>query len=449
MRFLPGKRLPGILAGAALVAVLVLAAGVPLPIVAWAMLVALLALLAAAGADLWHSMRLWHACPARMTRRLPAAMAIGVRSRVPLWLDLEGDIDWHGAIYDHADPGLRTDGLPAALHLHAGQRLELEYGATPLRRGDVLFHPAELRVRSRLGLWELCPRAGDTETRRVYPDFAQVARYAWLAGDRRLQEIGIKTWRRRGTGTSFQQLAEYTPGDAVRDIDWKATLRHGKPIVRQYQDERDQNVWLLIDCGRRMRADDPQGQPGSGHFDQVLNAVMLLSYVALRDGDAVGAFTFGMESGGHKFIAPRKGRTQLGQMMGALYGLEPAMTHSDYLLAAQTFLSRQPRRSLLIVITNFRDEDCGEMTDALRLLRQRHLVMVASLREQVIAELLAQPLSAATAADIASAHLHAQARGKAFARLGGKQGLMVDAEPRRLGVELVNRYHSAKRSGTL
>jgi uncharacterized protein (DUF58 family) len=163
----------------------------------------------------------------------------------------------------------------------------------------------------------------------------------------------------------------------------------------------------------------------------------------------VGAFTFGMAAGRHKFIAPRKGRSQLGHMMGALYDLAPAMTHSDYLLAAQTFLSRQPRRSLLIVITNFRDEDCGEMTDALRLLRQRHLVMVASLREQVIEELIAQPLSPATATDIASAHLHAQARGRAFARLGGNRELMVDAEPQRLGVELVNRYHSAKRSGTL
>ena len=136
-------------------------------------------------------------------------------------------------------------------------------------------------------------RAGITQTARVYPDFAQIARYAWLAGDRRLQEIGIKNWRRRGEGTGFQQLAEYLPGDPVRHIDWKATLRHPQPVVRQFQDERDQNVWLLIDCGRRMRADDPAGAPGTAHFDQVLNAVMLLTYVALREGDGVGAFTFG------------------------------------------------------------------------------------------------------------------------------------------------------------
>lgn len=449
MRILPGKPLLWTLTGIALAATVALGVRLPLVAVAWAMAIVMLLLVALVAIDARQSLRQWRAAPLRLVRRLPAAMAIGVRSRIPLWLELEGDGFWTGAIHDHTDPALLTDGLPARILVRGGQRLELEYGATPLRRGDLTFASAELRLQSRLGLLELCPHIGARETLRAYPDFAQVSRYAWLAGDRRLQEIGVKTWRRRGAGTSFQQLAEYTPGDPVRDIDWKATLRHDKPIVRQFQDERDQNVWLLIDCGRRMRADDPDGAPGSGHFDQVLNAVMLLSYVALREGDAVGAFTFGMAADAHKWLAPRKGRTQLGTMMGALYDLTPAMTHSDYLRAAQTFLSRQPRHSLVIIITNFRDEDCAELADALRLLRQRHLVMVASLRERVIAEMVAQPLSTATAADIASAQLHAQARDDAFARLGGRDELLVDAEPRRLGIELVNRYHSAKRSGLL
>ncbi len=111
----------------------------------------------------------------------------------------------------------------------------------------------------------------------MFPDFQQVARYAWLAGDRRLQEIGIKTYQQRGEGTDFKQLSEYRYGDPVRHIDWKATLRMGKPVIREFQDERDQCVLLLIDSGRRMRADDRTGAIGSSHFDQVLNAVMLLS----------------------------------------------------------------------------------------------------------------------------------------------------------------------------
>ncbi len=243
-----------------------------------------------------------------------------------------------------------------------------------------------------LGFCDLGVRLGAAETRRVYPDFAEIARYAWLAGDRRLQEIGIKTFQQRGEGTDFKQLAEYRHGDSVRHIDWKATLRLDKPIVREFQDERDQRVMLLIDCGRRMRADDRRGAVGTAHFDQVLNAVMLLSYVALAQGDAVGALTFGTPPGDERLFAPRKGTHILNALMGELYGVQPTPSHSDYVAAAQDLLRRQSKRALVIVITNFRDEDGSELGLALKLLRQRHLVLLASVRERIVGELMAQPL---------------------------------------------------------
>jgi uncharacterized protein (DUF58 family) len=315
----------------------------------------------------------------------------------------------------------------------------------------VIFSSADARVRSRLGLCELIESMGPAQKRRVYPDFAQVARYAWLAGDRRLAEIGIKTYQRRGEGTDFKQLAEYSAGDPVRHIDWKATLRHGKPIIREFQDERDQCVMLLLDCGRRMRADDRQNGIGTAHFDQILNAVMLLSYVALRQGDAVGAMTFGTAADTQRSFAPRKGLNALNLLMGELYAVQPTLTASDYVTAAQTLLARQRKRGLVIVITNFRDEDSGELASALRLLRSRHLVMLASLRERIVRELAEQPLTPGSrvAFDVASAHLYEQARRDAFNRLAAHDALMVDAEPDRLGVELVNRYHAVKQAGLI
>ena len=90
--------------------------------------------------------------------------------------------------------------------------------------------------------------------------------------------------RRRGEGLEFHQLREYREGDSQRQIDWKATSRSGQLISREYQDERDQQIMLLIDCGRRMRAQDDE----LSHFDHVLNAALLLAYVGLRQGDAVG-----------------------------------------------------------------------------------------------------------------------------------------------------------------
>jgi uncharacterized protein (DUF58 family) len=408
------------------------------------------ALLAACSVDFLQSRRAWQDGDLQLTRHIPAAFAIGVERPVKVMLALQGSRKWRAQLHDHADTSLIMNGMPRELSLTGSRITEFEYAVTPTRRGEIAFAPADLRVRSRLGLLELLTRVGNTDTRRVYPDFAQVARYAWLAGDRRLAEIGIKTFQQRGEGTDFKQLSEYRTGDAVRHIDWKATLRFEKPVVRQFQNERDQCVMLLIDCGRRMRADDRSGGIGTAHFDQVLNAVMLLTYVALKQGDAVGAMTFGTPLGEERWFTPRKGAITLNALMGQLFDVQPTPTHSDYLTAAQAFLRRQRKRALVIVITNFRDEDSSELGQALTLLRSRHLVMTASLREGVVRELMEQSLNSNDSAlDVASAHLYEQARRDAFNRIAARDSLMVDAEPQRLGIELVNRYHAVKRAGMI
>jgi uncharacterized protein (DUF58 family) len=401
--------------------------------------------------DVWRSRTAWRAADIELRRRLPASFAVGVDVPVQVQIRNTGRQTWVGRIFDHADPALATVGLPTHAAIPAEAQLDVTYWVRAERRGDVTFAPAELRIRSRWRFAELTERLGPTDLRRVYPNFAQLARYAWLTGNQRLNEIGIKTFHKRGAGTDFKQLVEYVPGDPVRHIDWKATLRMQKPIVRQFQDERDQRVLFLIDCGRRMRADDRDAATaGTSHFDQVLNAVMLLAYVALKRGDAVGAMTFGTPDGAAKLYAPTKGLHALDEMMSELYAVQPTPTHSDYALAAEDLMRRQPKRALVIVITNFRDEDGAELGDALKLLRSRHLVLLASLRERIVREIVEQPLKRREAAiEVASAHLYEQARDSAFRRLAARDALMVDVEPARLGVELVNRYNAIKKSGRL
>jgi uncharacterized protein (DUF58 family) len=449
-RIIPGRAAIaglGILAAAALVALLI---GATVTVVAWAALLAVAMLVVVTGWDALASRRAWRLASPAMARRLPAAFAIGAKRSLELALDVEGTRAWRCELYDHADPSVLTQGLPVSLTLAGGTRTTTSYTVVPTERGEVRFAPADIRIRSRWGLCELLERIGLTETRRVYPDFAQVARYAWLAGDRRLQEIGVKTYQLRGQGTDFKQLSDYRIGDAVRHIDWRATLRIGKPIVREFQDERDQYVILLVDCGRRMRADDREGAIGTTHFDQVLNAVVLLSYVALKQGDAVGAMTFGTPAGQERSFAPRKGEQALNALMAQLYDIQPTLTHSDYMAAAQDLMQTHRKRALIVVITNFRDEDSTELSYALRLLRSRHVVLLASLRERIVGELIAQPLVNGDAAiEVASAHLYEQSRRDAFNRLATRHALMVDAEPERLGVELVNRYHAMKRAGLI
>lgn len=452
MRVIPGRNAIVVLAGLSVVVVLALLLGVEVTLAMWTAMTGLATLVAIAVWDALASRRAWRTSSPTMVRVLPPALAIGVKCQVHLHVRLEGtEADtWHCALYDYADPRLFTEGVPVTFTAVGGARVELTYTVAPTMRGDVTFDPADVRVRSRLGLCDLVEKLGQSERRRVYPDFAQIARYAWLAGDHRLQEIGVKTYQQRGQGTDFKQLSEYRVGDSVRHIDWRATQRLGKPIVREFQDERDQCVMLLIDCGRRMRADDRQTGKGTAHFDQVLNAVMLLTYVALRQGDAVGAMTFGTPVGEERSFAPAKGTHTLNALMGQLYGVQPTLTHPDYVAAAQTLLRRQRKRALVVIVTNFRDESSTELGHALRLLRTRHLVLLASLHERIVGELTAQPLTSGEAAvDVASAHMYEQARRDAFVRLAARDAFMVSAEAERLGVELVNRYRALKRAGTM
>ena len=449
-RIIPGRTAIVGLAASSVAALFALLIGTPVTVAARATGIALVALVVVAIWDYAASLRAWRRSSPTMTRRLPTAFAIGTKRPVQLAIETEGTEAWRCELHDHADPSFLAEGLPVRLTLPGSKRTTTTYTVIPTRRGEVLFAPADIRVRSRWGLCDLLERVGSTETRRVYPDFAQIARYAWLAGDRRLQEIGVKTYHLRGQGTDFKQLSDYRIGDSVRHIDWRATLRMGKPIVREFQDERDQCVMLLVDCGRRMRADDRPGAIGTTHFDQVLNAVILLSYVALREGDAVGAMTFGTPAGQERSLAARKGERALNGLMAQLYDIQPTPTHSDYVAAARDLMRTHRKRALIVIITNFRDEDSTEVSLATRLLRSRHLVLLASLRERIVGELLAQPLVSGDAAiDVASAHLYEQSRRDAFNRLATRHALMVDAEPERLGIELVNRYHALKGAGLI
>jgi uncharacterized protein (DUF58 family) len=401
-------------------------------------------------ADAVFSRARWRRAPLRLERRLPQAFAVGAPVTIQLGLDNPGELPYAGELFDAADPSLEMPGMPLAFAVGARQRQLLEFRLLPTRRGLKRFEPAQIRLHSRLGLIDWRLRVGDTEERRVYPNFAQQAQLAWLVSDQRLGALGLAPVRRRGTGTDFDQLVEYRPGDPVRHIDWKATQKHQRPIVRRFQDERDQSVLFLLDCGRRMRADDSEQGIGATHFDQCLNAVMLLAFVALGAGDAVGAMTFGTPPGAEQSFAPRKGRRTLNALMAGLSDVEPTATFSDYERAAADLFRRQRKRALLVLITNCRNEDAANLGAALKLLRTRHLVVLANLREQIVGQIADQPLrSPDSALEAAAALAYAQQRLDMLRRFAQGGVLMIDCEPKRLGVELVRRYTILKGAGAL
>jgi uncharacterized protein (DUF58 family) len=305
------------------------------------------------------------------------------------------------------------------------------------------FGTVEVWRGSTLDLLRRRHRIGAGEQVRVLPNFRPILVQGLAGLEQRIAESGMHLQRRRGEGLEFQELRDYRDGDGQRLVDWKATARRGKLISRQYQDERNQQIVLLLDCGRRMHAREGD----LTHFDHVLNAALLLSYVAVRQGDAVGLQAF---AGERRWLAPAHGVGAVNRMLDALHDLQTTNESPDYSAAAAGLMERLRRRALVLLLTNLRDEDAGELMPAVLALRRRHLVLVASLRELALGRLRDQPVSDhRSALEVTAAHHYLAARHQAHAAVRSAGALILDVEATSLPLALVARYLDIKRAGQL
>ncbi len=378
-----------------------------------------------------------------LRREVRRSLPLGVWSRVGLRMANGGRRTLHLRWHDHHPPQFAVEGVPGELELPAGAAARVVYRVRPDARGDVHFTGTDLFVSSPLGLWYKKRFQRLPEHVRVFPNFREVAQYALLATDHRLSQIGIRQRRRRGEGSDFQQLREYRGGDSLRQIDWKATSRYRKLISKEYQDERDQQLVFLLDCGRRMR----HAEGGRAHLDQVLNAMLLLAYVAARQGDAVGFMAFG---GNRRWCPPRKGGNLLRDLLFQTYDLESSVEAADYLRVAQELMPLQRKRALLLMLTNTRDEDDRELRRAVQLLARRHLVLIADLREAFLDATLLQPVRDLDAAlRFHAVNDYLSARSRRHESLLHQGARVMDLRAEQLPVALVNQYLTIKASGAL
>ncbi len=439
----PAKRLITVLA-ACLGATLLYAIGMALyalpPALWWAAAGVLAVLLLT---DALLALRAPYAASLSLSRKVPHALALGVEHEVELRIVNAGRRAVRVMVHDAFPSTFQVSDQPHGVALGALEEAGMSYRVMPLKRGAVRFGKTEALIDSPLGFWQRRLLLGQDEEVRVYPNFAAVAKYALLATDHRLSRLGVRLMRRRGEGMEFHQLREYREGDSLRQIDWNATTRQRKLISREYQDERDQRLVFMLDCSRRMRAKDG----ALSHFDQALNSLMLLSYVALKQGDSVGAMSFG---GVERFFAPRKGSGALDDLTNALYDIEPQARTGDFLDAANRLMRHVPKRSLVIILTNLRDEDEDELKMAIKVLASKHLVVLASLREEMLARLADTAVrSLDDALLVSSTQLYLEQRRLTFARLVRREITALDIEPAKLPIALVNQYLKVKRSGRL
>lgn len=390
-----------------------------------------------------EGIRLWPEPKLRVTRQVAHNLPMESPVGVVIELFHIGSRRYRLAVVDHTPPRTSVEFLPQSLLLEPGHVAQIHYRLTPHQRGSAEFGPVEVRVLSPLGLWARHRRFAASERVKVYPNFARISNYMLLATDNRLSLLGVRQRPRRGQGMEFNQLREYREGDSLARVDWKATSRHRRLISREYQDERDQQVVFLLDCGRRMRAEDF----GSNHFDESLNAMLLLAYVALRQGDAVGFLSMG---GVARWSPPRKGMAMLNQLLNRVYDLYPTTEATDYVQAARDLLVRQRRRALVVVMTNSRDEDQSDLVQALRLLREQHLVLLANLRDGFFDNSLAAPVESLNDALRYLATVDFLDRRTYTHRLLTQHRVLtLDVNAPQLPLAVVNRYLEIKRAGQL
>ena len=377
----------------------------------------------------------------RAARGLDPHLALGIGQRVDVSLANEDRRRLSFWFTDFPPPQVELEGLPVELELEPGATADLCYSIRPCERGSAEFGQVCCRVKSSWKLWEKNFFFGEPQQSKIYPNYKPLFRSSFIGSDQLYADLGLQLRQRRGEGTDFHQLRDFRIGDSLRQVDWRATARFQKPISREYQEERDQQVVFLLDCGRRMRAKDG----AISHFDHALNALLISAFVALRQGDSVGLLSFAGQS---RWVAPIKGRFQISRLLDQIYDLRSSPATSDYLEVAQLLLTRQSRRSLIILISSLEPQDREDLTRAAQLLSQHHLVMIASMRQQALTDTVAaEVVSIGDALKFCGVAHHMHDQAAMFAELRSNNIIVADTQPAYMHSTLINEYMTLKRGG--
>lgn len=314
----------------------------------------------------------------RFDRQNPLQLHVDQRQRITWWVENRSPFAVSLQLADAAPPGASAEPLTSLVNVAARTRAAVTYDLVPHQRGPTGFGDLTYRVRGPLGLAWRQKRWPAAAALRCLPHLANWT-VAELAERRALmRQGGSHRYRWRGAGTIFESLREYSTQDDIRWVDWKATARQGRPISRNFEVDRHQQVILLVDasramttyCGRRTK------------FDAVLEAAILLTRAVLDQGDALGLVVFADQI--DAYLAPRRERTQMTAVMEHLYAKQPRLVEPNF-EAALTRATHSVRRSLIILLTDVTViEAARRMLGYLCTLIPRHLPLVVTIADEVL-----------------------------------------------------------------
>lgn len=363
-------------------------------------------------------------------------------NRITLRLENAGDRTLRLDAADAPPSSFASTGHRRRVVLPPRAQLALQYDAVPRERGPVTFGDLHVRATGPLALAARQWRVALEQGARVYPDLRSLALPAAS------QDLDAARRRRRGAreGREFESLRPYLADDDVRAIDWKATARRGSPVVRQWQPERNQTIWLLVDCGRLLSARLPDGRT---RLDRAVDASLGVARAAAARGDRIGVILFGAEV--TRVVLPGSGRGQLGPLADALHSAHATMDESDYGAALDLLESRQRRRAFVLIFTDLADPDTSALLIARAArLRRRHLVLVAAPGDSEIADAAREvPRSAEDAFVRVAAERIVAEQDAAAVRLAAAGVRVERCSAADLGASVVARYLEIKATGAL
>jgi uncharacterized protein (DUF58 family) len=346
------------------------------------------------------------------------------------------------------------DNLPSAflespdwqpLTAYPGIPAKLRYSLAPRVRGDQATGNLYLRYRSSVGLMERWAVAELPQTVRIYPAVRPIEEQSLFLARTRQVELQLRRQRQRGHGREFESLRDYLEGDDLRDVCWKASARRGTLVSKQHQIERSQPVWLMIDAGRLLQA-----RVGNyTKLDYATTTALAMSQLALVSGDRVGLLAYGRDT--QQVLAPARGRTHLRQMMESLALVHGEPSEADHLRATVTLNRLQPRRSLVLWLTDLAETSMRpEIVDGAAQLMRRHLVLLVAIEQRDLKRIAAtRPENPKQMFECAAAQELVHWREVLLARLRERGALTLETYPEDMTASVLNRYLEIKEKAML
>jgi uncharacterized protein (DUF58 family) len=381
----------------------------------------------------------------RVIRKLDNKLSLGTKNAITFEISNLNHLKSRIWIKDEVPLDFDYDTKPLKLEINGFEQASTSYDVVPLKRGQYEFGKIHIRTSGILGIAGRQFRVDADEKVKVYPNIKDISTYRLLARKNKLLEVGLKPSRIYGIGTDFEYLREYQPDDEYRKINWKASARRSRLITSQYQTERSQNIFIVLEAGRMMTSQVNR----ISKFDYALNAALLLAYVAMDKGDNVGLMVFSDEI--KLFLPPKRGKKQLNLIIESLYKQEPALVEPDYGKAIRYLAKKNKKRSLVVFFTDLIDIDSSKAVVLYsRSLYPNHLPMCVTMSEPIIineADQQADDINRIFNKAVAEDLIYQREQVKSVLNRGGV--ITLDVPPGQLTPELITKYLSIKAKNRL